>query len=268
VTVGDTGAIEMGIGGFNSRQTVMAGSSAHAAALKVRKKALQVASHMLEVGEQALEIQGRWVELRGDETTRIALGEIARAVAGLPGYYIPGNVEPGLEATERVVINDMAYGNGTCLAEVAVDLETGEVRVERVVFVHDCGTAVHPQIVEGQVIGGVAHGIGNALFERMCFDEYGQPTSTTLAEYLLVTATEMPRIIEIAHHDQPSPLNELGLKGVGESGVIPMAAAIASAIDDALAPFGAFVRQAPISPQDVIELIAGGARNRRPAGAE
>jgi aerobic carbon-monoxide dehydrogenase large subunit len=256
VTVGDTSAIEMGIGGFNSRQTVMAGSSAHAAALKVRKKALQVASHMLEVGEQALEIEGRHVKLRGDDTTKIELGEIARAVAGLPGYYIPGNVEPGLEATERVVINDMAYGNGACVVEVEVDVETGEARLERVVLAHDCGAPVHPKIVEGQVIGGIAHGLGNALFERMCFDEGGQPISTTLAEYLLVTATEMPSKIEILHKNAPSPLNELGLKGVGESGVIPMAAAMASAIDDALAPFGVFVRNAPISPSDIIELIA------------
>ena len=259
VTVGDTSAIEMGIGGFNSRQTVMAGSSAHAAALKVRKKALHVASHMLEVGEQALEIEGRHVRLRGDDQTRIELGEIARAVAGLPGYYIPGNVEPGLEASERVVINDMAYGSGACVVEVEVDVETGEVRVERVVFVHDCGKAVHPQIVEGQVIGGIAHGIGNALFERMCFDEGGQPVSTTLAEYLLVSATEMPRAIDVVHRDTPSPLNELGLKGVGESGVIPMAAAIASAIDDALEPYGVFIRGTPVSPPDIIEYLAAAA---------
>jgi aerobic carbon-monoxide dehydrogenase large subunit len=255
VSTGDTGSIELGLGGFNSRQTVMAGSSAHAAAIKVRKKTLLVASHMLEVGEQALDIVGQWVELRGDPSTRIELAEVARAVAGLPGYFLPGNVEPGLEATERVVINEMAYGNGTCVCEVEVDAETGEVRVSRVVFAHDCGKAVHPKIVEGQVIGGIAHGLGNALFERMCFDENGQPVSTTLAEYLLVTATEMPTRIDIVHADAPSSLNELGVKGVGESGVIPMAAAIASAIDDALSSFGVFVLKTPVSPADIVELL-------------
>jgi carbon-monoxide dehydrogenase large subunit len=210
---------------------------------------------MLNVGEQALEIIGSCVRLRGDDGSKLSLGEVARAVAGLPGYYLPGNVAPGLEATEHVVINDMAYGNGSCVAEVEIDIDTGEARVERVVFVHDCGTAVNPQLVEGQVIGGIAHGLGNALFERMLFDDFGQPISTTLAEYLLITATEMPRRIEVLHRDTPSPLNALGLKGVGESGVIPMAAAVASAIDDALEHYAVFIRRVPVAPQDVTEAI-------------
>lgn len=263
VVAGDTGAIELGMGGFNSRQAVMAGSSAHAAALKVRQKALHVASHMLQVGEQALEIEGTAVRLKGGGP-QVELAEVAKAVAGLPGYYIPGNVEPGLQATEHVIINDMTYANGACVVEVEVDADTGLVSVSRVVFAHDCGRVLHPKIVEGQIIGGIAHGLGNALFEWMGFDENAQPVSTTLAEYLLMSSTEMPPPIEILHLESPSPLNELGIKGVGESGVIPMTAAVASAVEDALAPFGIAITKVPISPPDLISLLHGASQGTRP----
>lgn len=263
VVAGDTGAIELGMGGFNSRQAVMAGSSAHAAALKVRQKALHVASHMLQVGEQALEIEGNVVRLKGGDGPQVELAEVAKAVAGLPGYYIPGNVEPGLQATEHVIINDMTYANGTCVVEVEVDADTGLVTVSRVVFAHDCGRVLHPKIVEGQIIGGIAHGLGNALFEWMGFDENAQPVSTTLAEYLLMSSTEMPPPIEILHLESPSPLNELGIKGVGESGVIPMTAAVASAVEDALSPFGVSITKVPLSPPDLIALIHGASQEKR-----
>ena len=255
VTAGDTGAIELGLGGFNSRQTVMAGASAHAAALAVRKKAMIVASHMLDVGEQALEIVGNRIKLRGDEGPSVTLGEIARAVAGLPGYYVPGDVSPGLEATERVIINDMTYANGSAVVEVEVDALTGHVDVRRVVLAHDCGTMINPQIVEGQIKGGIVHGIGNALYEHMVYDENAQPLSTTLADYLLVTSTEIPASVELVHLHSPTPLNALGVKGVGESGVIPMTAAIISAIDDALAPFGARITKTPIAPHEIADLM-------------
>ncbi len=259
VVAGDTGAIELGMGGFNSRQAVMAGSSAHAAALKIRKKILLVASHMLNVGEQALEIEGRVVRLKGGGA-QVELAEIAKAVAGLPGYYIPGNVEPGLQVTEHVIINDMTYANGSCAVEVEVDVDTGLVTVARVVFAHDCGKMLHPKIVEGQIIGGIAHGLGNALFEWMAYDENAQPVSNTLAEYLLITSTEMPPPVEFVHLESPSPLNELGIKGVGESGVIPMTAAVASAIEDALAPINVTITKVPLSPPDIIALIDAASR--------
>lgn len=257
VTTGDTAAIDLGMGGFNSRQAVMAGASAHAAALAVRKKALTVASHMLEVGEQALVVEGDRVKVRGSDGRSLALGEIARAVAGLPGYYIPGGVSPGLEATERVIINDMTYANGTAVVEVEVDIATGQVHVTNVTFSHDCGRVIHPQIVEGQIIGGVIHGLGNALYEQMAYDENAQPLSMTLAEYLLVTSTETPARFSLVHQESPTPLNELGVKGVGETGVIPMTAAVASAVDDALSPFGARVVRTPVLPHDIIAFVEG-----------
>ena len=257
ITTGDTAAIELGMGGFNSRQAVMAGASAHAAALAVRKKALTVASAMLDVGEQALELEGDRVRVRGADGRSLSLGQISRAVAGLPGYYMPGGVSPGLEATERVIINDMTYANGTAVVEVEVDIDTGQVHVVNITFSHDCGRVIHPQIVEGQVIGGIIHGIGNALFEQMSYDENAQPLSMTLAEYLLVTSTETPTRIKLLHQESPTPLNELGVKGVGETGVIPMTAAIASAVDNALSPFGARVVRTPILPHDIVAFVEG-----------
>ena len=257
ITIGDTAAIDLGMGGFNSRQAVMAGASAHAAALAVRKKALTVASHMLDVGEQALEIEGDRVRVRGADGRSLSLGEISRAVAGLPGYYMPGGVSPGLEATERVIINDMTYANGSAVVEVEVDVATGQVHVTNITFSHDCGRVIHPQIVEGQVLGGIVHGLGNALYEQMSYDENAQPLSMTLAEYLLVTSTETPARVRFVHQESPTPLNELGVKGVGETGVIPMTAAIASAVDDALSPFGARVVRTPILPHEIIAFVEG-----------
>ncbi len=253
VVTGDTAATELGLGTFNSRQAAIAGPSAHAAALAVRKKTLTAAAAMLNVGEQAIEIVGGYVKLRGDDAPKLALGDIARAVAGLPGYFLPGGVSPGLSATETVIINDMTYSNGSAVVEVSVDIETGNVTVEHVVMVHDCGVAINPQIVAGQILGGLAHGLGNALYERMTFDESSNPVSTTLAEYLLVGSSEMPARVELIDLPTKTPLNELGVKGVGETGVLPMAAAVASAIEDALASFGVRIDSMPVTPQVILK---------------
>ena len=148
----------------------------------------------------------------------------------------------------------MAYANATAVVELEVDEETGSIRLEKITFAHDCGKMIHPQSVNGQVIGGIAHGVGNSLFEWMGFNEDAQPVTTNLAEYLLVTSTEMPPI-QLVHIESPSPLNELGIKGVGEAGVLPMAAAIASAVDDALADLGVTIRQVPIFPDQLLKAI-------------
>jgi carbon-monoxide dehydrogenase large subunit len=254
VTAGDTGAISMGLGGSNSRQTVMAGASAHAAASKVREKALKVASHTLEAAERDLEIEGREIRVKGSDL-KLDLGRAARSIAGTAGYSLPAGMAPGLEATEHVVIDAMAYANGTAVVEVEVDIETGAVRIAKIVFVHDCGRILHPVIVEGQLMGGVAHGIGNALYEWMRYDDNGQPITSTLADYLLVTAPEMPPV-ELGHMESPTPLNPLGVKGVGECGVVPIAAAVASAIEDALSPYNVRVTRTPITPAEIVRLIA------------
>jgi carbon-monoxide dehydrogenase large subunit len=256
VVAGDTAAAPLGLGGFNSRQAVLAGTSAHVAALKVRERVLRVAATLLEAAEADLEIEGRAVQVKGVPAMRVTLADVARAAAGLPGFSIPGGAGPGLAASEEVVIDPMSYANGSCVAEVEVDEATGAVTLRRISFVHDCGRALHPRIVDGQVLGGIAHGIGNALYEWMGYDEQAQPVTTTLAEYLLVTSTEMPAEISIGHIESPTPLNPLGIKGVGESGVIPVAAAIASAIEDALSPFKVHITRVPVMPQHLVAQIS------------
>jgi carbon-monoxide dehydrogenase large subunit len=257
VTTGDSAATVLGLGGFNSRQAVLAGSSAHRAAVKVREKALFVAGHLLEASEQDLEIENGQIRVKGAPDLKVSFADVARATMGSPGFYLPGGVAPGMEATEHVIIDDMTYSNGTAVAEVEVDTDTGAVTVLKFILAHDCGRVIHPLIVEGQILGGVAHGIGNALFERMEFGADGQPLTTNLADYLLITATEMPRI-DLLHQESPTPLNPLGIKGVGEAGTLPTPAAIVSAIEDALSPFGVRIGQMPVAPAHILAKIAEG----------
>jgi aerobic carbon-monoxide dehydrogenase large subunit len=254
VTTGDSAKIAMGFGGFNSRQTVMAGSSAHIAAVKVRDKVLQVASHLLEVDAGDLDIDGDHVFVKGAADLKISLRQVAKAMVGAAGFLLPGNLAPGIEATENVVIDAMTYANGSAVAEVEVDLDTAAVSVTRIVFVHDGGRIINPSIVDGQVIGAIAHGIGNALYEWMGYGDDGQPLTTNFADYLLMTSSEMPSI-SLSHRESPTPLNPLGVKGVGESGVMPIPAAIASAVEDALSPFGVRITQVPIRPNDLAALL-------------
>jgi carbon-monoxide dehydrogenase large subunit len=242
------------MGGFNSRQAVIAGSSAHVAALQVREKILSLASHVLEVSSGDLEIVGREVRVLGVPGMKLEFGKAAMMLAGTAGFRLPGGLAPGLEATAREVIDAMAYANGTAVAEVAVSCETGEVALRNFVFAHDCGRVIHPGIVDGQVLGGIVHGIGNTLFEWMGYDESAQPVTTNFGEYLLPTATELPRIT-LVHQEHPTPLNPLGVKGVGECGVVPTAAAIVSAIENALLPLGVRINQAPIMPAELLALI-------------
>ena len=129
--------------------------------------------------------------------------------------------------------------------------------VKKIVIAHDCGRVINPMLVDGQIVGGVVHGLGNALFEWMGFDENCQPLTTTFADYLLVSATEVPPI-EVLHMESPSPLNPLGVKGVGECGVLPIAPAIMSAIEDAMSPFGAHISRAPIHPSEIVEMAQAG----------
>jgi aerobic carbon-monoxide dehydrogenase large subunit len=254
VTTGDTAAAPSGLGGSNSRQAVMAGNSAHAAAVRVRRRVLEVAGDLLEVMPADLEIEGRAVRVKGVKQMGLTLAEVARAAAGQAGFVLPGGGGPGLAASEEVVMNAMTYANGTAVAEVEVDVETGAVAVVNLVFAHDCGRVLHRRIVEGQLMGGIAHGLGNALLEFMAFDENAQPLTTTLAEYLLMTATEMPPVT-ILHMQSPTPLNALGIKGVGEAGVIPIGAAIASAVEDALSDRGVRIDRLPLSPVALLEKL-------------
>ena len=259
VVAGDTATIPLGLGGFASRQAVTAGSSVHLAAVAVREKVLAMASHMLEAAEQDLEITGGRVQVKGVPNLSVELRDIALAATGVPGYTMPGKIEPGLEAMMHFAPEALTYSNAVHAVEVEVDIETGQVAFHRYVVVSDSGRLINPMIVDGQIQGGVVHGIGNALFEWMGYDENAQPVTTTFAEYLLPTAPELPNI-EIIYNESPTPLNPLGVKGVGESGTVPAAAAILSAVENALEPFGVRIDEAPISPVRIFELIEAGRR--------
>ncbi|MPY72531.1 MAG: molybdopterin-dependent oxidoreductase, partial [Alphaproteobacteria bacterium] len=203
---------------------VNAGNSVHMAAVEVRDKILKLASDLFEVGEDDLELVERGVQVRGDQSSHRGFAELATAAGGMPGFALKVGDSPGLEATSYFLTSQATYAHGAHVAEVEVDVDTGATRIVRYIIAHDCGTVIHPTIVEGQIQGGLAHGIGNALFERMLYDDNGQPTTTTFGDYLLPLATDVPKA-EIVHLESPTPLNPLGVKGAGEGGTIPAAAA-------------------------------------------
>ncbi len=259
VVAGDTSAAPLGLGGFASRQTVTAGSSVQIAAKAVAAKARQLASHMLEAAEEDLEIVDGEVRVVGAPQLSVKLGELARVLKGAPGYAFPPGIDPGLEADATFRVDQLAYSNACHVVEVEVDIETGAAHILRYIAIQDSGRRVNPLIVEGQVHGGIAHGIGNAMFEWMGYDAAGQPVTTTFADYLLPTATELPQF-ETLYKESPSPNNPLGVKGVGEVGVIPAAAAVISAIEDALLPFGVRISHMPVMPHELLGLISQGTR--------
>ena len=254
VVSADTGSFPRGIGTIGSRIAVTAGSSVHIAATRVKEKALKVAAELLEASEADLALDDGRVRVAGTDRA-VTLGEIAQRLAGFSGVAMPGGVEPGLSAEGYFQGRGLAYANGSNVCEVEVDAATGAVKILRYVVAHDCGRLINPLLVDGQIRGGVVHGIGNALHEHMRFDADAQPLTTNYGDYLLPGAAEMPDI-EVIHLETPSPLNPIGVKGAGEGGTIPAAACVISAIEDALAPLGVTIAEHPVSPQRLMELIA------------
>jgi carbon-monoxide dehydrogenase large subunit len=256
VEAADTSLFPLGIGAIASRTAVTAGSSVHQASAAVRQKAVKVASEMLEAAEEDLVLEDGAVRVAGASGMNVPLGQIAFRLNGMSGMPMVRGVEPGLSATAYYEARKTTFANGTHLAEVEVEIDTGRVTILRYVVGHDCGRLINPMIVDGQVRGGVVHGIGNALFERMIHDETGQPLTTNYADYYLPTAPEMPNI-EIVHLESPSPINPIGVKGAGEGGTIPAAACVISAVEDALRPFGVRIAQHPISPAFLKSMLRG-----------
>jgi carbon-monoxide dehydrogenase large subunit len=257
VQKGDTGKIASGVGTFASRIAVNAGSSVHLASMEVREKALKVAAHMLEAAEEDLDIEDGRVVVKGSDLS-VGLAEIARAVQGMPGFSLPGGVEPGLEATHYFSPSQSCYCNGTAVVELEVDPATGWVDILKYSMAHDSGTLINPFVVDGQVQGAVAQGVGNALLEWMIYDDNANPVSATFAEYLLPSAPETPNV-GVVHIESPSPINPLGVKGAGEGGTIPAPAAIMAAIEDALSPWNVEISGAPITPSMIVEKVRAGA---------
>ena len=257
VKVSDTQTIQRGVGTFASRIAPIAAPSAHVAAVNVRKKALKIAAHLLEAAEADLDVENGRVYVKGVPEHGKTFREIATFANGMPGFALPEGLDAVLEDTQYFAPTQAAYANGTHVVEVEVDIETGMVEIVRYSAGHDCGTIINPVSVDAQVMGGVAHGVGNALLEKMRYDENGQPTTMNFGEYLLPSATEVPPVAK-AHIESPSPLNPLGVKGAGEGGTIPAIGAIASAVEHALAPFNVQIDEMPITPDRLLEQIDSG----------
>ena len=205
--------------------------------LAVAAKARKLAGHMLEAAEEDLEIVDGEVRVVGAPQLAVKLGELARILKGAPGYGFPQGIDPGLEASATFRVDQARLFQCAATSSRSRSIsKPAACTILRYVAIQDSGRRVNPLIVEGQVHGGIAHGIGNAMFEWMGYDAAGQPVTTTFADYLLPTATEVPNF-ETLYKESPSPNNPLGVKGVGEVGVIPAAAAVISAIEDALSPF-------------------------------
>jgi aerobic carbon-monoxide dehydrogenase large subunit len=251
---GQTDRIAYGIGAHASRATVMTASATHIAALNMRQKALEAAAELLQAPADALDIvDGDVVRKDRSSGPSISLGKIAQHLA--PGAKILGDREPGLAAEGWFRVEHQVYPYGSHIAVVRVDGETGGVTVERYCIAYDIGRAINPALVEGQIVGGYAQGLGGALFEEFTFSERGDPLAVTLADYLLPAVHETPIPQVLLRQDFSTPRNPLGIKGAGESGITGVGAAIASAIDDAIGMPGA-VTQLPVTPQRLKAILS------------
>jgi carbon-monoxide dehydrogenase large subunit len=275
VTTGDSQAFYWGVGTYASRAATIAGSAIHSAAVKVREKARQVAADLFEASPDDIELADGKVFVKDAPHRSLTLGQVAISANPLryaygenarklmlmklagprPGPALPPERgTPGLEATEFYSPPHGSFASGVHGAVIEVHPKTGMVTFLKYAAIHDCGRVINPTIVEGQVHGGVAQGIGGAFFERLVYNEEAQLINASFMDYLLPTAAEIPPI-EVAHVETPSPLNPLGVKGAGEAGAIPVPALFASAIDDALVPFGIRVREMPLHPCRLHELL-------------
>ena len=254
IVTGDTDQFYWGAGTFASRGAVVAGNAVNEAARVVRQKALKLASDAFECSEDDLVLADGKVSIVGIPEKFIPLGELARRANPMRGAVKPGT-EPGLESTQYFGPPSGATANGVHAMIVEVDPETFDLKILKYVVVHDCGTVINPMILAGQIHGGVAQGIGNAFYEKLAFDDQGQLLNASLADYLLPTALEVPRM-EVGHTTTPSPLNPLGIKGAGEAGAIPVGPLFAQAIEDALQLKAKKVEllEVPLSPSLIFEL--------------
>ena len=251
VVHGDSARVPFGIGGFASRGAAVALPAALEAARKVREKIFRVAASLLEAHAGDLVLDAGTVHVKGLPERSVTLRQLARAA--VPG---PPGMEPGLHAAHFFEAPKMTYPYGTHVAAVEVDPATGRVTLRKYVVTYDVGRAINPMIVDGQITGGLAQGLGGAIFEELVYDEQGQPLVTTFMDYLVPTAMDMPEetIVKILE-ETPTPLNPLGVKGVGEGGSSGAGAAIANGVADALAPLGVAITELPLSPDRLARLV-------------
>jgi carbon-monoxide dehydrogenase large subunit len=251
---GDTNTGPYGMGTYGSRSLAVGGEAVARTAVKVQDKAKRIVAHLLEAAPEDIDVADGRFSVRGSPDKGMTLAEISGAA------YIPENLpegmEPGLEETTFYDPANFVYPFGAHACIVDVDSETGKVDVVRYVAVDDCGPAINPNLIEGQVHGGITHGIGQALFERIHYDEEGQLVTGTFVDYALPSAADLPSY-ETDRTETPSPVNSLGVKGVGEAGTIASSPAVLNAVIDALRPLGVGFMNMPLSPMRVWEAIQG-----------
>jgi carbon-monoxide dehydrogenase large subunit len=257
---GDTREVGAGIGTFASRSVVVAGSAVARAAREVRAKLVRAAAALLEASEGDVDVAAGRIFVRGAPARGMTLGAIVRG--SLPTFQGSRVADPVFEASVYESVPTVTFANAAHAAVVEVDVETGRVTVLRYVVVHDCGRIVNPSIVDGQIHGGVAQGVGGGLGEAIVYDGGGQLLTSSLMDYAVPKARDLPRI-ETVHLESPSPRNPLGVKGVGEGGAIAPPAALANAVEDALSPFGVRITEAPVTPEGIVRALRRSADTAR-----
>ena len=254
IVQGDTERCPHGSGSFASRSVVVSGGALLLAARRVRDKLTKIAGHMLEAAPEDLVIEGGAISVRGAPGRGLCVVDVARLAYRPASGTLPPGVDPALEATQHYDPPPATISNGSHLAVVDVDPETGLVEIVRHVVVEDCGRMVNPMIVEGQTHGAVAQGIGSALYEAFAYDEGGQPLTTTFMDYLIPGPMEVPPV-EVIHVETPPAVSVSGFKGMAEGGTIGAAAAVANAVADALGPLGIEVRELPLTPDRILAML-------------
>ena len=264
ITLADTAAIPAGSGTFASRSTVTLSAAIHHASERVREKAFAIAGNLLECAPDDLELRDGGVGVVGVPGATVSLAKVAQAARLGWDHGRPPGIDAGLEETRYWEPQTVTWSYAAHAAIVDVDPETGRVAIDKYVIAHDCGVVVNPLLVEGQIAGGTAQGIGGVLLEELPYDSEGQLLAGSLADYLVPTAGDVPDMTMV-HQHTPSPLNPLGVKGVGEGGAVAPPAAIANAICDALSPFGVEFNQTPIKPEQIVKAVRPARPSPRPS---
>jgi aerobic carbon-monoxide dehydrogenase large subunit len=257
IALADTAAIAIGFGTLASRSTVTLSGAIHHASEKLRAKVFAIAANMLECAPADLELRNGKVGVVGVPGMEVTLASVAQAARPGWDHRRPEGVDAGLEESFYWEPRTVTWSNATHLAVVDVDVVSGSLRIEQYVVAHDCGVVINPMLVEGQIVGGSVQGLGGALFEEFVYDRQGQLLTGSLMDYALPRASDSPTM-QLLHQESPSPLNPLGVKGVGEGGAVAPPAAIANAICDALSMFGAEFNTTPIKPEHIVRAVAGG----------
>jgi len=254
VCLADTAGIPMGLGTIASRSTVTVSAAAHHASSRLREKVFAIAANLLECAPADLELRDGGVGVVGVPGATMSLARLAAAARPGWDHGRPPGVEAGLEETQYWEPPTVTWSYAAHAAIVEIDAETGRVIIDKYVVAHDCGVVVNPLLVEGQIAGGTAQGLGGVLLEEIAYDSDGQLLTGSLADYLVPTAGDVPEM-RMLHQHSPSPLNPLGVKGVGEGGAVAPPAAIANAICDALSPFGVEFNTMPITPERIRQAV-------------